>query len=130
MPARRAILIIDDSEVVLEHYKMVFQDAGFEVNTVLQRDLSLQTLLETEADLVLLDVMMPELHGDLLLKLINMMSQREVPTPVYLFSGLDDVELWQRAQSSGAVGFISKSWSEAKVIDKVREALDSREEQD
>jgi two-component system phosphoglycerate transport system response regulator PgtA len=130
MSAKRAILIIDDSELVLEHYRMLFQDAGFEVKTVLQEDLSLQTLLETDADLVLLDVMMPDLHGDLLLKLINAMSQREVPTPVYLFSGLDDVELWQRAKSSGAAGFISKGWSEAKVIGKVREALDSREEED
>jgi response regulator RpfG family c-di-GMP phosphodiesterase len=120
---KKVILIIDDSELFLETYKMVLEEAGFQVETVLQRDFSMQPLAKANADLVLLDVMMPGLYGDALFKLINSMTTKRVPTPVYLFSGLDDVELWQRAKSAGAAGYISKNWSMDKVVEKVQDIL-------
>jgi DNA-binding NtrC family response regulator len=123
---KKTILIVDDSELFLETYQIVLEDAGFAVEPVLQLNFSMSTLIDREADLVLIDVLMPGLTTKGLSELTAMMSQKAVPIPVYLFSGLDDAELNEKVKACNATGFIPKHLSMDKVIQRVREILDSK----
>jgi response regulator RpfG family c-di-GMP phosphodiesterase len=57
-------------------------------------------------DLILMDVQMPELYGDDVANALR--AERDVRTPMYLFSTLDDSELERRAREAQIEGYISK----------------------
>ena len=98
------ILVVDDSPIILAAVRHALVTAGYLCDTC-------ATFEELERhdvdgfDLVLMDVQMPELYGD---DVAVALRQREVHTPIYLFSTLDDSELETRAKEAGLDGYISK----------------------
>jgi DNA-binding response OmpR family regulator len=118
---QKNILILDDSEVVLDIARKYLQDAGYLVSTAL-------TLAEfdrhhalRDPDLILLDVQMPELEGDDLGKRLR--NERGVTAPILLFSTLADEELRSRAAAAGLNGFVSKNAGLDVLIAEVQSML-------
>ena len=105
--AQKSVLILDDSEVVLEIARKFLQDAGFFVSTALTLDEFDRHKATREPDIILLDVQMPELAGDDLGRTLR--SERGVTAPILLFSTLEDDELRTRAAAAGLDGFVSKN---------------------
>jgi two-component system KDP operon response regulator KdpE len=105
--AQKSVLILDDSEVVLEIARKFLQDAGFFVSTALTLDEVDRHKATREPDIILLDVQMPELAGDDLGRKLR--SERGVTAPILLFSTLEDDELRTRAAAAGLDGFVSKN---------------------
>lgn len=101
-------MVVDDDEVLLEVLRAVLQDAGHEVTV---RSSSLGTsaaILRERPDLVLLDVNMPGLQGDVLARLV----QQRLPagsTRIVLHSSADQGALDDLARECGASGAIQKS---------------------
>lgn len=121
MNTKLNVLILDDSEVVLEIARRYLQDAGYSVSTAL-------TLAEFDKhkamrapDLILLDVQMPELDGDDLGK--SLRSERGVTVPIVLFSTLGDAELRARAEAAGLDGFVSKNAGLEALVAEVHSLL-------
>lgn len=104
---QKSVLILDDSEVVLEIARKFLQDAGFFVSTALTLDEFDRHKATREPDIILLDVQMPELAGDDLGRRLR--SERGVTAPILLFSTLADEELRTRAAAAGLDGFVSKN---------------------
>lgn len=105
--AQKNVLILDDSEVVLDIARKYLQDAGYFVSTALSLEEFDRHKATREPDLILLDVQMPELEGDDLGRTLR--SERGVTVPILLFSTLDDDELRERAAAAGLNGFVSKN---------------------
>jgi DNA-binding response OmpR family regulator len=103
MPKR--ILIVDDSPLILAAAKHALVGAGYDVETRVGID-ELGAHGATGFDLILMDVQMPELHGDDVASVLR--NQRAITAPIYLFSTLPDAELRERARDAGVDGYISK----------------------
>ena len=100
------ILIIDDSPVQATHLKNILSE-DYEVTTVQTAQEGLKQAHSGDYSLILLDVVMPEMDGFMLLKKL----QEEVVTrhiPVILITSLTDIESEQRGLTLGAVDYISK----------------------
>jgi len=100
------ILIIDDSAVQATHLKNILSE-DYEVTTVQTAQEGLKQAHSGDYSLILLDVVMPEMDGFMLLKKL----QEEVVTrhiPVILITSLTDIESEQRGLTLGAVDYISK----------------------
>ena len=124
------ILIIDDSEIILETTKAALEDAGYRVTALslfgagMAAASSLAELLKHSPDapvLILMDVTMPGLEGDEVTRLFK--DAWDIEVPVYLYSALDPGELQQRAQAVGAEGYILKSEGLDGLVARVRELL-------
>jgi CheY-like chemotaxis protein len=124
------ILIIDDSDIVLQTTKAALEDAGFRVVAVslfgagLAAASSLAELLTHSPDaprLILMDVNMPGIEGDAITELFKRAWGIEVP--VYLYSALEADELEERAQAVGAEGYILKSKGLEHLVQRVGELL-------
>jgi DNA-binding response OmpR family regulator len=57
------VLVIDDDEIVIEFAKKILEPAGYEVLSACDGRAGLDLASEEKPDLVLLDLMMPRMHG-------------------------------------------------------------------
>lgn len=117
---KKNVLILDDSEVVLDIARKYLQDAGYFVSTALTLAEFDRHKATREPDLILLDVQMPELDGD---DLGRTLRERKVDAPILLFSTLPDDELRRRAEAAGLSGYVSKNAGLEALIAEVQSLL-------
>jgi two-component system OmpR family response regulator len=123
--ARRTVLVIDDSEVVLELVKDALEGAGVNVVTRQGPQGSVAAILKAKPDLVLLDVNMPTLTGDAIAKIVSKAEAR-CDTRIVLHSSLSVQTLRLKALSTGADGFIQKTDDMAHLVREVTAWLQGR----
>jgi CheY-like chemotaxis protein len=118
------ILVLDDSEIVLEATKMALEDAGHEVITLMSPFLLFETMQREHPDVVLVDVNMPALSGDRVLEISNAFGAfRE--TPVLLYSTIEAAQLKAMAQRYGADGFVRKSLDREVLLREVESWIEA-----
>lgn len=121
-PAERAlrVLLIDDSEIVLEATTAVLTDAGFEVRAVGSLQRFLNALLDWKPHVVVTDFYMPEMSGAELCTWIR----RQMPTlriPIVVVSTAPEEELATVVRDAGADAWISKTCGLAGMAERIRE---------
>lgn len=116
------ILVVDDSEVVLSVVKTVLEEAGYRVVTQNRANGSLTQIIWERPALVLLDVQMPNLSGDVLARMCAKTAQT-TGTRVVLHSSLSDDNLQGLVGQCGAFGYIRKTDSPQALLRQVRRFL-------
>ena len=81
-PASKRILVVDDASLVRRFYRDALERAGFEVDEALNGVEALEKLLVEPADLLIVDVNMPQMDGLTFLRALR----RQAP-PIVLHSG-------------------------------------------
>ena len=100
------ILIIDDSPVQANHLRTILEDE-FDITLVHTAEEGLEWAQAGAFDLLLLDVVMPEMDGFMLLKkLQEQLVTRHIP--VILITSLADIRHEEQGLSLGAVDYITK----------------------
>ena len=108
------IFCIDDDAVTLEYLKDVLSER-YTVGTFSESDDALNRLVEFEADLVLLDLNMPDFDGTDVLELIRAFPQtRELPV-IALTGNTDNVDISRLAQL-GIRGLLEKGGTSEELI--------------
>ena len=120
----RTILLIDDSELVLELLRDELEAAGYVVRCATSVDhIAPEVQAEPPLDLALLDVEMPGLPRGGAVGVLR--ETYGVRCPIYLVSGLESRELDHIALTSGADGAISKRHGMSEIVQRVRRILSS-----
>ena len=117
------ILVVDDEAGLRTLAKTGLQQRGFRVITAENGEQALQILRGSErpVDLVLLDLSMPGLSGERVLKAIRSFKP---DLPVIIASGYATVESQTAWNAAGAQGFVAKPYRVQDVANKLREVLD------
>jgi len=122
LDGRRLILIVDDDERMREFVRVNLEMEGYSVREAADAEEGLQALEEKPPDLILLDVMMPEVDGWEMLRRVQ--ERHGVGSiPVIMFSGKVDEDTLKRATSRGAQGFIGKPFDPQQLIDSTKQLL-------
>jgi two-component system KDP operon response regulator KdpE len=117
--ARRQILVVDDEPRMIRFIRLNLEHDGFDVSEAANGAQALNQLRDRLPDLVLLDVMMPELDGFETLRLI-----REISTvPVIMLTAKGDEEDRVRGLELGADDYITKPFSPRELVSRVRAVL-------
>ncbi len=126
MSNTKKILAVDDENDVLLIIKTALISEGFDVKTASSGTDALATAEEFNPDLVILDMMMPEMTGFEALKQL-----REIPTlktvPVIMLTGVADKEKIREAINAGVNYYIVKPFEFHDLISKVRLAISDAE---
>ena len=117
------VLIIDDSPVTVDLLQGALTNAGVETDSATDLKSLEQRLSNSNYELVLVDVNMPEMFGDDVVEFLR--ATRKLKSTLLLYSDLPEAELRQRSQSSGADGFITKSAGLESAVEQIRLALNS-----
>lgn len=120
------ILLIEDDPFLSEIYVTKFHEAGFVVIVAEDGAFGLQKLKETRPDLVLLDIVMPNMDGFELLREIK--KDEDVKfTPVVILSNLGEQENVEKGFGLGAADYIIKAhYTPTEVVLKVKEILGNK----
>ena len=94
------VFLIDDDPTILQLYSKALENAGFKVATTSQVIGTVNKINEFSPDVILLDVMMPALQGDKIVKILKD-SVRSQPTVVLLSNKSED-ELHKLTRECGA----------------------------
>jgi len=101
------ILIVDDDQAIRELVREALQYSDFSVMEARNGAQAVAAFESHRPDLVLMDVMMPEMDG-----FQACAALRRLPggdgTPILMLTGLDDIESVKRAYEAGATDFASK----------------------
>ena len=116
------VLIVDDDPKLREYIRVNLEMEGYSVKEAGSADEGLGVLDESTPDLVLLDVMMPEVDGWEMLRRVQ--ERHGVGgIPVIMFSGKIDEKATAEATSRGAQGFIGKPFNPQELINQTKQLL-------
>jgi DNA-binding NtrC family response regulator len=116
------ILVVDDEPAVRDLTVEILRRSGYKPHGVPTARHALDLLDEEQFDLVVSDVVMPEMTG---VELLYELRRRRPDLPVILMTGgSQEPERTSRAVELGAVGLLYKPFSTAELKDIVASALD------
>lgn len=112
------ILVIDDSELVLEITRDALEEAGYEVITNSSWMEVNATIREKRPDMILLDLMMPSIKGESLCEILKKSTFGRA-IPIIIFSTKDEAEIQRLADEAGADGYIVKRMNRKDIVESV-----------
>jgi len=123
LPEKPLVYLVDDDPIVGRLVRKTLEFEGFRVQEFLRGLRFLKELPRQIPDLILLDLRMPSLSGEVILELL-----RELPLPgplrILLYSSVAAQELSQMAERYQTNGYISKSTSAGELLSAVRGVLE------
>src|SRR5918997_3607744 len=118
----RTILIVDDDARLREFVRVNLEMEGYTVREAGSAEEGLAALEAEPPDLILLDVMMPQVDGWEMLR--RMQERHGVGSiPVVMFSGKVDEDDMRGATARGAQGFIGKPFNPQQLIESTKQLL-------
>lgn len=121
------IVVIEDNPDVRNNLKEILESAGYSVETAENGEIGLEVLKRTMPDLILCDIMMPELDGYGLLKAVRS-SKVLASTPFVFLTAKTAREDLSKGMELGADDYIMKPFTIAELLKRVRIRLDKRKE--
>ena len=116
------ILIIDDEERNIRLLKAMLLSEEYHLTGVLSGKEALESLDEINPDLILLDVMMPEIDGFEVCSLIKQ-DEKTRAIPVIIVTALNEKEHRIKALKAGADDFLSKPVDRTELMIRVKSLL-------
>jgi two-component system KDP operon response regulator KdpE len=116
---RRRILVVDDEERMVRFIRMNLEHDGFQVSEAFNGRQAVQKLRDVNPDLILLDVMMPDLDGFEVLEMIREISN--VPVIMLTAKGEEDDRV--RGLELGADDYVTKPFSPRELVSRARAVL-------
>ena len=114
------LLIIEDEEAIAELEKDYLELSGFEVEIANRGDLGLKKALEEEYDLVILDLMLPEVDGFEICRQVRDKKN----TPIIMVSAKKDDIDKIRGLGLGADDYMTKPFSPSELVARVKAHLE------
>jgi DNA-binding response OmpR family regulator len=119
---KTTILIIEDSEEVLDNLKEILEIDGYTILTEPNGLAGVKTAIQYPPDLILCDVMMPELDGFGVLNMLNE-NDRTAGIPFIFITAKTETEDIRRGMNLGADDYITKPFYKDELLNVIRTRL-------
>lgn len=123
MAEQKKILIVEDDRYISKMYQLKLSLEGYEVEVAENGRQGVDKVKEFMPDIMLLDLLMPELDGFEVLKIVKG-DEATKNIPVLIMSNLGQEDHIQKGMGMGAVGYIVKSqYTPSKVVETIKQVL-------
>ena len=120
------ILIVDDDPQAVEILTRMLEREGYDCISAASGAAALQLLRAQAVDVILLDVMMPEMDGLQVCERLRQDSElRQIP--VILLTAKDDMETRSRGMALGVSEYLTKPVNKRELFSRIDAQLRSRE---
>jgi twitching motility two-component system response regulator PilG len=120
--SKKTIFVVEDEESLLKLESILLTSKGFEVIGAANGSIALDILAKEKVDLVLLDIMLPEIDGfEVCRRIKNNPETRNLP--VIMLTAKKSQEDLSRGDEVGADWYVTKPFKSAKVIETIERFL-------
>ena len=113
------ILIVEDEESVLDPLELLLTKEGFSIETARDGREALEKFAKTNPDLILLDLMLPEISGTEVCRQIRVKSQ----VPIIMLTAKDTEVDKVVGLELGADDYVVKPYSKAELVARIKAVL-------
>jgi DNA-binding NtrC family response regulator len=117
------VLIIDDEEVLQDVLTALLRKEGHVTHSAFSGEEGLEVLDREDIDLVLLDLMLPGMHG---MQVLKEMRRRHADVVVVVITAFSSIETAIEAMREGAFHYIAKPFKNEEVLLTLRKGLEQR----
>lgn len=115
---KKKILVVEDEEVLRDLETIVLKLRGYDVIAVSNGQAALDALTEQKPDLVLLDVMLPEMNGfEVCRHIKSAPSTKDIP--VVFLTAKKNKEDMERGQQVGANEYLIKPFKSSFLVERI-----------
>ncbi|MBR1579145.1 MAG: response regulator [Selenomonadaceae bacterium] len=119
MLGKLKILIVEDEARIARFVQLELRHEGFDTSTESNGRLALERILKEKFDLVLLDIMLPELDGMEICRRVRQSSN----VPIIMLTAKDDVSDKVQGLDIGANDYLTKPFAMAELLARIRATL-------
>ncbi|WP_458411923.1 response regulator transcription factor [Schinkia sp. CFF1] len=113
------VLLVDDEEVILEVLQAYFEKEGWDISTATNGIDALKRVREHEPDIVILDLMLPDISGEEVCKLIR----KDNDVPIIMLTAKSREEDLINGIVIGADDYVTKPFSPREVVVRAKAIL-------
>jgi len=117
------ILVVDDEEIVLKSCVRILGNGEFQLETVNNGPDALRRVEDSHYDIVILDIVMPEMDG---LEVLQRIKESHPDIEVIMITGLSQIDIAVRAMKRGAFDYLPKPFEPDELKLVVDRALERR----
>ena len=116
----RALLVVDDEDVICHACRRIFARQGFMVDTNTDARQGLAMALEKDYEIILLDIKMPNLDG---IQFLTQLRQTRSEVPVLIITGYPSIPNAAAAMRLGASDYVTKPFTSEEITSAVQRVL-------
>ncbi|MGH7887993.1 MAG: response regulator [Candidatus Binatia bacterium] len=118
----RKILLVDDSETILMMEQMILKKDGYEILTAKNGKEGVAKAIESKPDLILMDVVMPEMNG---FEAVKQLRQHEAlrNIPIVMVTTESEADSMEAGYENGCSDYIIKPIDRRELVTKVQSLL-------
>ena len=120
------ILIVDDDETIRITMKAILEDEGYTVDLAASGKEAVQKTNETDYNVALLDIRLPDIEG---VELLKLMKETVPRTRKIMVTGYPSIQNAISAVNKNADAYLLKPVDVEKLLDTVKEQLIAQEEE-
>lgn len=128
MKVKKKVLAIDDENDILLIIKSALHEEGYDVVTANNGYDGLALAEDASPDLIILDVMMPEMDGFEVLQQLKE-NEKTARIPIVILTGMSSKDKIREALDKGIDYYIVKPFEYQDLVSKVKIAIDDAERQ-
>ncbi len=122
MSTKKKILLIEDEESLRSVMRIALEEHGFEVVIAVDGEEGITAIRKSDADVILLDVVLPKMDGFDILKTLTLKEKKQAP--IIIFSVSTEPLSRKKLRELGVVDWIIKSEiNPNQVIDKINQYI-------
>jgi len=119
----KKILFIEDDMALQKAFGTILKNKGYEVTSAFDGETGLKMAKEEGPDLILLDLILPKIHGFEVLKRLKEEKETQ-EIPVIILTNLEDTENVGKALELGATTYLLKTqYGLEEVLEKIKKTL-------
>jgi len=125
MPSK-TILIVDDELSILVPLQFLMEKEGYVVKLAQSGKEAIEKIHEIQPDLILLDIMLPDLDGYEIYQMIRNRREWESIRVIFLTAKNRDADI-AKGLAMGADAYITKPFSNTELMEEIRKLIGTRD---
>ncbi len=117
---KKRVLLVEDEPNIVESLRFLLERAGFDIFVETEGPAALDAVLRAPPDVLVLDVMLPELDGYEVLRQLRA-NRATQSLPVLMLTAKGQKENRETALEAGADMFMTKPFANAEIVTAVSE---------
>lgn len=116
MQEKKRVLIVDDDKDIVSIVKAILSGRGWDIEAAYSGQEALEAVTSQKPDIILLDIMMPEMNG---IEVLKRLKKIDADARIIMITAFGDVESYLDSMELGAYEYINKPFETDELLEMI-----------